>query len=302
MDQIRVLPLGISAGAPTSTRHVSATAVVLDGETILIDCGEGTQYQLMRSSLRTGGCGVILISHLHGDHLYGLPGLLGTMALYDRSEPLAIFGPAGLCAYLDGVRKTTQLNLPYPVSLTEAEPGIILEGKGFRIIASALEHSIPTLGYTIVEDDRPGTFDARRATALGVTTGPLFGHLKRGERVTLSDGRTVHGTDLVGPVRAGRRVTYCCDTRRCDSAVELARGADLLIHESTYGEDMRDEAGRRWHSTAVDAAHVAAQAGARKLLLTHISPRYTDSSVLQREAMEHFTDVEVAEELRWVEL
>ncbi|MGH9458107.1 MAG: ribonuclease Z [Thermoanaerobaculia bacterium] len=302
MDQIAVVPLGISAGTPTRDRHVSSTAVVLDGRVVLFDCGEGTQYQLMRAPFRWSGLELVCVTHLHGDHVYGLPGLLGTMTLHGREEPLTVCGPPGLRAYLEGVFETTRLRRAYPLEIVEVGEGFSLPRDGYAVRAARLEHSVPTFAFLLVEDDRPGRFDVAAARALGVPDGPLFGRLQAGEDIDLLDGKRVAAAGVTGAPRPGRRIAYCLDTRPCDAAVELARGASILIHEATYGEDLRDEAAARAHSTAAEAAEVAKRAGAARLLLTHFSPRYTEPEILAAEARRIFTMTDAARELQPVPL
>jgi ribonuclease Z len=294
MDQMRILFLGTSAGAPTRERNVACVGVVMDGVTLLFDCGEGTQQQLLRSSIRLGAIDVLFLTHLHGDHLYGLPGLISTLGLYGRTAPLEVYGPKGLAAYFEAVRTTTYFNPAFDVTLREVRQGVVHRGDGYRIEALPLVHAVECLGYAVIEDDRRGLFDVDRARELGVPEGPAFGRLQRGDDVTLPDGRIVKSHDVVGPTRPGRRIVYCTDTRPCDAAVTLAGGADILIHESTYADDMAAEAHERWHATARDAATIATRANARRLILTHISGRYRDTDAHLAEARSVFAETVVA--------
>jgi ribonuclease Z len=353
MDQIRIVFLGTGAAAPTRDRNVSSLAVVLDGRVLLFDCGEGTQHQLARGPVRSGAIEAIFITHLHGDHLFGLPGLIATLGLNARSEPLTIYGPPGLARYLEsipypgatypievveiftdenaGANRETVAPLPpgeggrapgaWPGEVREsravlvtplpageggralARPGEGRESRGnarefrrapgYRVYAAALHHSVPCLGYAIVEDDRPGVFDVTRARDLGVPEGPLFGRLQRGHDVVV-DGRTIRSKDIVGRPRQGRRIVFCTDTRPCDAAIDLARGADLFVHEATYANDHAQEAVDRYHSTAAEAAQVAAAAQPRRLVLTHVSARYETDAPLLAEALPIFPNTEVA--------
>jgi ribonuclease Z len=291
MDDIRVTFLGTSSASPTLARNVASLAVTLDGRVLLFDCGEGTQHQLLRSTVRSGSIDAIFITHLHGDHLFGLPGLLATLGLNGRTAPLTIYGPPGLQPFITAV---PFLGNPYAISVVAIEEGEVMRGDGFRVIAAPLDHRIECFGFCIIEDDRRGTFDLERAAALGVPEGPQFAALHRGEDVTLDDGRIVRSADVVGAQRRGRHVAYCTDTRPCANSVALAHGADLLIHESTYAADMATEAHERGHATTVEAARVAAEANCERLLLTHFSSRYVDVAPLVDEARGVFAATDAA--------
>jgi ribonuclease Z len=289
MQDLRVTFLGTSAGMPTRARNVASVAVTLDGRVLLFDCGEGTQHQLMRSAVRFGAIEAIFLTHLHGDHLFGLPGLLSSMSLNAREKPLALYGPEGLAAFM---RALPLYHTSFDVEIHEIAAARVRRADGYAVDAAPLVHSAPCFAFRIVEDDHPGEFDVARAAALGLPPGPDYGRLQRGE--TVGD---IKPSDVLGPTRPGRRIVYCTDTRPCDAAVELARGADLLIHEATYGADMAAEAIERFHSTAVEAAEVARDAGVAQLVITHISPRYTDAAVLLDEARAVFPSTELASDL-----
>lgn len=300
MDAIHIVPLGTSSATPTRERNVSSLAVFLDGRSLLFDCGEGTQYQLIRSPLRLGHLEAIFITHAHGDHLFGLPGLLATLSMQGRSTPLAVHAPRGVETFVTAALQYSYLQLGYPYEIREVAEGEIVRAEGYSVRALRLDHRVPTFGYTVIESDRPGKFDVDRARELGIPKGPMYALLQEGEDVTLDDGRFIRSADVVGPPRAGRRVTYCTDSAPCANAIELARGSDLLIHEATYADDMEDEARLRKHSTSRQAAAIAKEALASRLLLTHFSPRYTDTTVLLEEARSVFPNVEVARELEAV--
>jgi ribonuclease Z len=288
MQDVRVVFLGTGSATPSRERNVAAMAVAFDGRTLLFDCGEGTQHQLMRSDLGMGSLEAVFITHLHGDHLYGLPGLIATLGLNGRERPLPIYGPPGLRRFLTSL---PYLGAPYGVEVHEASDRL---GDGYRVMHRLLDHTVPCFGYSFLEDDRPGRFDVDAARALGVPEGPLFGALQHGSPVTLPSGRVVSPSSVVGPTRPGRRVVYCTDTRPCAASVELARGADVLVHEATYGDDMAAEAPPRGHATAADAARIAAAAGVRLLVLTHFSARYRDVEPLLAEARAIFPNTEAA--------
>lgn len=281
MQDLRIVFLGTSSGTPSRERNVSAVAMILDGTVLLFDCGEGTQYRLLHAPVRSGSIDAIFLTHLHGDHVYGLPGLLATLSMNGRERPLDLIGPDGTREYLECVLATTHHNPNFPIRVS-APP---YRGDGFTVVAAPLEHSVPCLGYCLIEDDRPGAFDPSRARALGIPEGPQWRELQR-----------EHDSRVTGPARRGRRIAYCTDTRPCAAAAELARGADVLIHESTYGEEMRAEADARLHSTAMGAAGVAAEAGVGTLILTHFSTRYRDVTPLVQEARGVFANVEAAED------
>jgi ribonuclease Z len=281
VQELTIVFLGTSSGTPSRERNVSSVAVVLDGTVLLFDCGEGTQHQLLRAPVRSGAIDAIFITHLHGDHIYGLPGLLATMSMNGRDRPLTLVGPEGLREHVECVLRTSHHNPIFPIDVT-APP---YRGDGFSVVSAPLEHSIPALGYCVIEDDRPGEFDPHRARELGIPPGPEWGELQRA-----GDPR------VCGPPRRGRRVAYCTDTRPCASAAELARGADVLIHESTYAEELREDADARLHSTAAGAASVAAAAGVDRLILTHFSTRYRDVAPLLAEARAVFPNTDAAED------
>jgi len=302
VNDVRITFLGTSAGTPSRERNLAAVAVTMDGRTLLFDCGEGTQQQIIRSPLRFGAIESIFITHLHGDHLYGLPGLVATMGMHSRTAPLDVYGPPGLRAYFEAVRRTSQFNPAFAVDICEVGEGEVRRAGGYRVVAARLEHSIECLGFCVVEDDLPGTFDVHRARALGVPEGPLFGQLVRGTAVTLPDGRVIDPASVVAPPRPGRRIAYCTDTRPTPAAATLARDADVLIHEATYASDLAAEAEERFHSTATEAAQIAAAANAHSLILTHFSPRYRDVTPLVAEARSVFANTTAASDLLVVRL
>jgi ribonuclease Z len=300
---MKVFVLGISSGRPTLSRGLSAVAVQLDGPLVLFDCGEATQWQLARAGLRpTSKLEAVFITHLHGDHLTGLPGLLGTMTLESRPAPLHIFGPVGIRAYLEQMRALALVRPRFELRIHELEaPGPLYEGSGYRVLADDLVHRVRAFGYRLEEHDRPGRFDAAKADALGISA-PDRGRLIRGETVKAGDGRAVSPGELVGPPRPGLKLAYCTDTVPCEGSVRLARGADLLIHEATFLDSHLEEAKERGHSTASQAAEIARRAQAKRLLLTHFSPRYDALDGHLAEARPIFPATEVAVELAPVEL
>jgi ribonuclease Z len=284
---MQVTFLGTSAGVPTLARNVSAVALRLPerAEVWLFDCGEGTQHQLLRSDLKISRIARIFITHLHGDHVYGLLGLLASCGLAGHVERLNLYGPPGLRDYVESGLEHSLLRLPFPIQIQTAEAGLLFDDGQVTVSCLPLRHRVPSFGYRVEEHDRPGELDAERACELGVPVGPLLGLLKRGETVRLDDGRLIDGRELVGPPQQGRRLAYCTDTIYCDSAVTLAREVDLLIHEATFAQRDAELAAISGHSTAASAARVALEAGALQLALTHISSRYLPGAAIGPDAL-----------------
>jgi ribonuclease Z len=289
--------LGTSASRPTVERNVASLALVREGETMLFDCGEGTQRQMMRYHV-SFALNDIFFTHFHADHLIGVIGLLRTMALQGREEPLKLWGPRGGARVLRTATSFGADRPTFPVEIAELEPGQRIERNGYEISSFAVDHGgPPSFGYALVERERKGRFNPDRARELGVPEGPLWGRIHRGLAVTLDDGRTIDPQELVGPPRPGRRVIITGDTRPCESTLEAARGADLLVHEATFGDEEAERATQTGHSTAREAAGIARAAGVRKLVLTHFSARYSrDASELEREARTVFDAVVVGKD------
>ncbi|MBA2686114.1 MAG: ribonuclease Z [Gemmatimonadaceae bacterium] len=287
--------LGTSAARPTVERNVSSLAVVREGETLLFDCGEGTQRQMMRYGI-SFALNDVFITHFHGDHIIGVIGLFRTLALQGRTEPMRMFGPRGAARVLKGAAQFGVDRVGFPVEITEVAPGQRIERDGYAIIPFATVHSSEvSIGYTLVEEDRKGRFDPDLARSLGVPEGPLWGKIHKGESVTLDDGRVIEPSVLVGPRRTGRSLAITGDTRPSEATIEAARGADLLIHEATFADEEAARASETGHSTAREAAGVAAAAGVRRLALTHFSARYSrDPGALLKEARELFDQVVLA--------
>ncbi|MEZ5322547.1 MAG: ribonuclease Z [Microthrixaceae bacterium] len=305
---MRVVPFGTSSGRPTPRRNVSGLGVDLGARWILVDCGEGTQHQVMRSRLRGSKLSTILITHLHGDHALGLPGMLASLSMDDRTHPVTVVGPTGIGAWLDVMTATPLLELGFPLDLHELDPSTVSRtmddeppevlrlDDGVRVGVLPLKHRVPCLGYRIEEPARPGRLDTDAAAGFGIDEGPILGRLQRGETVEVG-GRAVRPGDVIGPPRRGRRIAVMGDTVRCDNAVVLARDADLLVHEATYARADAGRAARWMHSTSTDAAHVAAESAAAHLLLTHFSARYDNPDRLLNEARTVFAATDLAVEL-----
>jgi ribonuclease Z len=286
--------LGTSASRPTIERNVSSIALVREGETMLFDCGEGTQRQMMRYGV-SFSLQDIFFTHYHADHVIGVIGLMRTMALQGREEALRLWGPKGASRHLKRAEQFGVDRITFPVEIHELDDGDRVKRKEYDVVAFGVEHGPgPAMGYALVEMDRKGRFDPDRARELGIPEGPLWGRLHRGESVTLDDGRVVDSRELVGPRRAGRTVVVTGDTRPCAATIEHSRGADLLVHEATFGDEEADRAVETGHSTSREAAIVAREAGCRRLLLSHFSARYSrDAAELEAQARAEFPNVTV---------
>ena len=294
--------LGTGAACPTVDRNVAALAVQREGETILFDCGEGTQRQMMRYGVGFSFTEVFF-THFHADHMLGITGLLRTMGLQDRTAPVTLYGPRGAQRILGAAMSLGIERNKFPVEVVEIRAGDRLRRDEYDIVVFETQHRADTVGYALAEHTRLGRFHPERARELGVPEGPLWGRLHKGETVTLDDGRTVSPPDLVGAPRRGRTLVYSGDTRPHLALLEAARGADLLIHEATFGGDEADRAVETGHSTAAEAARVALEAGVRRLVLTHISPRYTrDAPELLAEARAVFPETAIARDGMTVEV
>jgi ribonuclease Z len=286
--------LGTGAATPTIDRNVAGLAVHREGETLLFDCGEGNQRQMMRY-----GVGFafreIYFTHYHADHMLGVTGLLRTMGLQDRSAPVTLYGPKGAQRILGAAVNLGIERNKFPVEIVEIQAGDRLARDEYELVVFETEHRADTVGYALVEQLRLGRFDPDKARAMGIPEGPLWGQLHKGKTVTLPDGRMVGPAELVGAPRPGRTLVYSGDTRPNLAVIEASRGADLLVHEATFGSDELERARETGHSTAAEAARVALEAGVRRLILTHISSRYTrDAAELLAEARGVFPETVIA--------
>lgn len=289
--------LGTSASRPTIERNVSALAIQREGETFMFDCGEGTQRQMMRYGV-SFSLEDIFFTHMHADHVLGVIGLIRTMALQGREERLRLWGPRGSARVLRRAEGLGFERSTFPIDVLELEPEQRVERKDFAIVGFAVDHrGSASLGYALVESERKGRFNPDRARELGIPEGPLWGQIHRGIAITLPDGRVIEPSELVGPKRPGRTVVVTGDTRPCAATIEAARDADLLIHEATFGDEEAARAVETGHSTAREAAEVARDAGVRRLLLTHISARYSRDAVdLEREARTVFAETTIGKD------
>ncbi|MDQ6828513.1 MAG: ribonuclease Z [Gemmatimonadota bacterium] len=271
--------LGTSASRPTVERNVSSLVIVREGETLMFDCGEGTQRQMMRYGI-SFNVSDIFFTHFHADHMLGVIGLLRTMALQGRTLPMRLWGPRGGARVLKRGAELGVERVGFPLDINEMEPGEAVKRDGYAIIPHLADHrNALAFGYALVEEDRRGRFHPETARELGIPEGPMWGQLTRGMPVTLADGRTIHPDALVGPQRPGRKVVVTGDTRPTDATVEAARDADVLVHEATFAEEEASRALETGHSTAREAADVARRANVRQLVLTHFSARYSRDPV-----------------------
>ncbi|PLS15348.1 ribonuclease Z [Bacillus sp. M6-12] len=294
--------LGTGAGVPAKARNVSSIALQLleeRGAVWLFDCGEATQHQILKTPVKPRRIEKIFITHLHGDHIFGLPGLLGSRSFQGGTEKLTIYGPKGIKEYVSVSLRLSGTHLQYPLRVVEIEKGTVFEDSQFLVTALPLEHGLPCFGYRIVEKDRPGSLMVDNLQKEGIPPGPLYRRLKNGETIELEDGRTIDGRDYIGEPQKGRIITILGDTRKCENAVKLAQDADYLVHEATLAKDEEAMAHAHFHSTTAQAAGIAAKANAKHLILTHISSRYLrdEAAMLQAEAAEIFPNSIVAEDL-----
>ncbi|MEH7124430.1 ribonuclease Z [Bacillus sp. JJ1773] len=299
--------LGTGAGMPAKARNVTSIALKLleeRGSIWLFDCGEATQHQILHTSIKPRRIEKIFITHLHGDHIYGLPGLLSSRSFQGGESEVTLYGPKGIKEYVEVSLAICQTYLKYPLAIIEIEEGVIFEDEEFFVEARLLEHGIPSYGYRIVEKDRPGTLLAEKLLEAGIKPGPLYKRIKNGEQVVLDDGRVIHPSEFLGPVQKGRIVTILGDTRKCEAAIELAKGADMLIHEATFSAGEEHLAYEYYHSTTTQAAEVAKSACAKKLCLTHISSRYDRKDWLRlvQESEAIFSNTEMAMDFKEISI
>jgi ribonuclease Z len=299
---LRVIFLGTGGSLPTRNRNPSAIMVNREGELLLFDCGEGTQQQMMRARTGMMSLSSIFVSHFHADHFLGIPGLIQTMSFMGRTEPLLIYGPEGTREFTELFKAFGFFNFKYEIYGIQLKPGDILERNGYVIRALKTEHSIPSLGYALIENPRPGRFNREKAVELGIPPGPLFAELQKGNSLEV-DGKLVKPEDVMGPMRPGRTVVYSGDTRPCESILEASRDADLLIHDCSFSDEMADWAEESGHSTAGEVAALAKEARVRKLILTHISSRYTDDvDPILNDSKKILENAIVAEDLMEIEV
>lgn len=281
---MRIVFLGVGGGVPSLRRALPAVAVTLNGRILLWDCGEGTQMQLQKAGLSLQRITEIYISHLHGDHVLGLPGLLSSMTLLRRSKPLVIFGPQAVKTLVDATLQLTQVEPEFDLETHEVEAGIVFRHPNYTMEALPAIHSVPSLSFVLRIADAPGHFNPSKAGRLGVPQGPLWKQLQQGQSVKTSAGRVVTPSEVLGPAQKGVVIAYSGDTAPNPDFAAAARGASLLIHDATFAQIHATKAAEYLHSTATQAAEIAMQAEAKQLALVHISPRYQSTQPHQVEA------------------
>ncbi|THE14975.1 ribonuclease Z [Bacillus timonensis] len=290
---MEVVFLGTGAGVPAKERNVTSIALQLLDErraTWLFDCGEATQHQILYTSIKPGKIEKVFITHLHGDHIFGLPGFLGSRSFQGGESLLTVYGPKGIKAFIDTSLTVSTTHIRYPLDVVEIEEGVVFEDDQFCVTAKELDHGIQSYGYRIVEKDLPGTLLVNKLSNEGIKPGPIYQKIKEGQTVVLEDGRMINGEEYIGSPKQGRIVTILGDTRFVQESIELAKNADLLIHEATFSSNESGLAHDYFHSTTTQAAEVARQAGVKNLILTHISSRYQgeDCQKLLEEAKQVF--------------
>ncbi len=297
-----VMPLGTGSATPTADRHLASVALWREGRVFLFDCGENAQMRMLQAGMKRSKIDYIFITHLDGDHFFGLPGLITTMQLQRREKPLHIVSPEGLQAFVEAAIDAVKLELGFDLIFHEIPVGtdhmVVVEEEDFTVEVRKLEHPTYCVGYRFEERGKPGKVNADRAAELGITEDQQFKDLKAGQSVTLADGTTVHPDEIVGQPVRGHVFAYVTDTRFCENAVRLAENATILYHEATFGQNLKDKAVDTGHSTAQEAGIVAKTAGVERLVIGHFSARYTNAFVLLKEAKSVFDNTWVATELR----
>lgn len=302
MTQLRIIFLGTGGSWPTIKRNVSSVAVKRGSEIILFDCGEGTQRQFQKSNLSYMQISKIFITHFHGDHFLGLPGLIQTMQLNDREKPLHIYGPQGMDKLARQLLSLGYFKPSYKIVTHEINDGDALDFDGYTIHALEVRHNVPALGYCIEEEKRPGKFNKPKALELGIPEGPMFSKLQRGRSITLDNGKKINPNMVLGPPRKGRKIVISGDTIPYEKIINLSKGADILIHDGTFDSELEDIAEDYGHTTAFQAAEIAKKAKVEKLFLTHISPRYLDHRVIEKDARKVFKNSFVSKDFQEVEV
>ncbi len=300
---MHVIFLGTGGSVPTGARSLPAVLVKRQNEQLMFDCGEGAQRQMIKAKVGFHRKMKIFVSHMHGDHVLGLPGLLQTMALLDRQKKLEVYGPEGIKQFLECVRESLQFGLTFPVEIQEVyDAGVVCEEKDYTVEAAKADHVVASLAYAFAEKPRPGKFFPEKAKALGVPEGELWSKLQHGDDIKLPNGRVVSPSEVLGSPRKGRKIVYTGDTRPFRGFAKFAAGADLVIHEATFDDALAEKAEVDGHSTPSQAAMEAKRAKAKKLVLTHISARYADAGLLLEQARKVFENTLVADDFLVLEL
>jgi len=298
---LQVVFLGTGAAVPTKNRGLSSVVVKRAGEILMFDCGEGTQRQMVSAGIGLCRKMKIFITHLHGDHIFGLTGLLQSMSLLGRTRELYVYGPTGLGEYLDAVSRTARLHTVFPVEAREIKEGKVYEDREYEIQAAPADHVVECFAYALVEKEKPGRFYLGKAKALRIPEGPLWRRLQLGETVSVG-GRKVEPRMVLGSPRPGVKIVYALDSRPCDHIRKLAMKADLLIHDGSFDDSLIEKAISDGHSTASQAAEVAKKAKVKRLVLTHLSARYENPKLILSQAKKIFPKSIVASDFLSLEV
>jgi ribonuclease Z len=302
MTQLNIIFLGTGGSWPTVKRNVSSVAIKRGSEILLFDCGEGTQRQFQKSNLSYMQISKLFITHFHGDHFLGIPGLIQTMQLNDRIKPLYIYGPKGMIKLTSQLLSLGYFRPDYKIIAHEIKNGDFIEFDEYYIKAIKVNHGIPALAYSVEEKMRPGKFNKSRALKIGIPEGPLFSKLQRGNTIILDDGRKITPEMVLGSARKGRKIVISGDTKKCNGMIDFAKDADVLIHDSTFESELKDIAEEYGHATACQSAEIAKMANVGKLFLTHISPRYLDNLALEKDARNVFKNSFVPKDFQEIEI
>ncbi|MFH1100418.1 MAG: ribonuclease Z [Methanobacteriota archaeon] len=302
MTQCSIIFLGTGGSWPTAKRNVSSVAVKRGSETLLFDCGEGTQRQFQKSSLSYMQVSKIFLTHFHGDHFLGLPGLIQTMQMNDRKEPLYVYGPTGVDALVSQLVSLGYFKVAFPVISEKVDDGTVLDFGEYVIKVLRVKHNVPAVAYALEERVRPGKFNKPRALELGIPEGPLFSRLQKGESVTLKNDRVITPEMVLGSPRPGRKIVFSGDTKPCQKLIGFSQDADVLIHDATFDSTFEEVAGEYGHTTAYQAAEIAQKARVEVLYLTHISPRYLDHRILENDARKIFSKSYVPRDFQEIEV
>jgi len=302
MTQLRIIFLGTGGSWPTVKRNVSSLAIKRGSEILLFDCGEGTQRQFQQSNLSYMQISKIFITHFHGDHFLGLPGLIQTMQLNDRDTPLHIYGPKGMEKLTDHLLTLGYFRPSYEIISHDITNGDKIEFEEYSIHMLKVKHNIPAYSYCLEEHQRPGKFNKPKALELGIPEGPLFSKLQCGQTITLGNGKHITPDMILGPSRKGRKIVISGDTMPCEEMIAFSKNADVLVHEATFDSELEDIAKEYGHTTAAQAAEIAKKAKVEKLFLVHISPRYLDYRVLENDARKIFVQSFVPKDFQEIEI
>jgi ribonuclease Z len=302
MTQLSIIFLGTGGSWPTVKRNVSSIAVKRGREVLLFDCGEGTQRQIQKSNVSYMQISKIFITHFHGDHFLGLPGLIQTMQLNDRKKSLSIYGPLGINKLMKSLLNLGYFKPEFIINTYELKNLDYLEFDEYIIKTIKVDHGVDALGYCFEEKSRPGKFDKTKALKLGIPEGPLFSRIQKGKSIILKNGQKIKSDQILGPPRKGRKIVISGDTKPIKEMIEFSKHSDILIHDSTFDSKLEKLANDYGHSTTVQSAEIAKIAEVNKLFLTHISPRYLENKMLENEARIIFNNSFIAKDFQVVEL